>query len=456
MNGSSLGLGIEMNRAAFRMAMSVDLPIQHPLEPVVSCDTALSCLARLGICKEDDPEIEEFRRRAVLEGNTLPAAHLIELAGKFGFQGECTRLDWNALTQGQSSFPIIVFLKNTNVVVVTGTDNATAEAVSVWDPLHSDEGVLSVPREDFERAWDGEALVVERQPPTGAEASSGSSGERGEEIVEPPPEHGSERGTVAAIQRPQRSAPVPWLAKSRLLAAIGFAAAAGIGVPLWIYAVSDEAGTSRIQAKEVIPEAPRTALSIAEPAPQPMAAAPAASAPAEPIPLTPSSVAMPAPSELPGGPAAAVSLTTEASAPQPAPAIVGSAPAEPTTGPGSAAAPVAAAPSVNVAAASPPAYSLPVEPPPSAAETAALLARGDALLGTGDLAAARLFYERAANAGEAQAALRLGETYDPIFLEHSHLRGVHGSAETAPSWYRRARDLGAAEAEVLLNSLQAK
>jgi len=28
--------------------------------------------------------------------------------------------------------------------------------------------------------------------------------------------------------------------------------------------------------------------------------------------------------------------------------------------------------------------------------------------------------------------------------------------ETALSWYRRARDLGAAEAEILLNSLQAK
>jgi hypothetical protein len=61
-----------------------------------------------------------------------------------------------------------------------------------------------------------------------------------------------------------------------------------------------------------------------------------------------------------------------------------------------------------------------------------------------------------ADAGEAQAAVRLGETFDPIFLDHAHLRGVRANVETALSWYRRARDLGAAEAEILLNSLQAK
>jgi TPR repeat protein len=78
------------------------------------------------------------------------------------------------------------------------------------------------------------------------------------------------------------------------------------------------------------------------------------------------------------------------------------------------------------------------------------------LFSAGDLAAARLFYERAADAGEAQAAIRLGETFDPIFLDHSHLHGVRGNVEAAVFWYRRAEDLGAAEAEVLLKGLQAK
>jgi TPR repeat protein len=92
----------------------------------------------------------------------------------------------------------------------------------------------------------------------------------------------------------------------------------------------------------------------------------------------------------------------------------------------------------------------------SAADLAALLARGDLLFSKGDLIAARLFYERAADAGEGQAALRLGETFDPDFLDQARLRGARGDLSTALSWYRRARDLGVAEAEILLKSLETK
>jgi hypothetical protein len=105
----------------------------------------------------------------------------------------------------------------------------------------------------------------------------------------------------------------------------------------------------------------------------------------------------------------------------------------------------------------PAASALPTQPEnsvPSAAEIATLLARGDALFRSGDLAAARLFYQRAADAGDGQAAIRLGETFDPVFLEHAQLREARGDLELALSWYRRARDLGATEAGLLLRSLE--
>jgi TPR repeat protein len=89
-------------------------------------------------------------------------------------------------------------------------------------------------------------------------------------------------------------------------------------------------------------------------------------------------------------------------------------------------------------------------------EISVLLTRGDKSLSSGDVASARLYYGRAANAGDGQAALRLGETFDPVFLEHAHLRSARGDLAAALSWYRRARDMGAAEAEILLNSLEAK
>jgi TPR repeat protein len=65
---------------------------------------------------------------------------------------------------------------------------------------------------------------------------------------------------------------------------------------------------------------------------------------------------------------------------------------------------------------------------------------------------ARLFYERAANAGDAQAALHLGQTYDPAFLAQIKARGVRPDASAA-RWYLQADKMGAPEAAMLLRAL---
>jgi hypothetical protein len=90
---------------------------------------------------------------------------------------------------------------------------------------------------------------------------------------------------------------------------------------------------------------------------------------------------------------------------------------------------------------------------PSAADIAGLVTRGDDFLKAGDIASARLFYERAADAGDGGAALRLGATFDPGFLARAGIRGPPGDSELAASWYRRARDLGDAAAGELLKRL---
>jgi hypothetical protein len=71
-----------------------------------------------------------------------------------------------------------------------------------------------------------------------------------------------------------------------------------------------------------------------------------------------------------------------------------------------------------------------------------LLARGDTFLRAGDLASARLFYERAADAGDQEAAIRMGATFDPAFLHRAGVTTV-GDPIKAQSWYQHALDLGA-------------
>jgi hypothetical protein len=90
------------------------------------------------------------------------------------------------------------------------------------------------------------------------------------------------------------------------------------------------------------------------------------------------------------------------------------------------------------------------QPPPlvlSAAEIGELLARGDAFLRMGDLTSARLFYERAADAGNGQGAMRMGATFDPAFLGQAGSRSVQGDPVKARAWYRKALDLSIVEIE---------
>ncbi len=86
-------------------------------------------------------------------------------------------------------------------------------------------------------------------------------------------------------------------------------------------------------------------------------------------------------------------------------------------------------------------------------EIGSLRTRGDALLAARDVAAARGFYQHAADAGDGLSALRLGETFDPDFLA-ANLGPMQGDKEQASYWYRRALELGTTDAEFLLNALK--
>jgi hypothetical protein len=89
-----------------------------------------------------------------------------------------------------------------------------------------------------------------------------------------------------------------------------------------------------------------------------------------------------------------------------------------------------------------------------AGELTALVARGNALVATGDLAGARLLYRRAAEAGNARAALTLAETYDPVVLETLGESGLAPNVAMARLWYKKANELGSTEALARLEKLE--
>lgn len=79
-------------------------------------------------------------------------------------------------------------------------------------------------------------------------------------------------------------------------------------------------------------------------------------------------------------------------------------------------------------------------------ELAILLKRGQDFLTDGDLASARLMLRRAADGGDAQAALLLGSTYDPAMFKQLKVIGSAPDPVQARMWYQRAVELGSTEA----------
>jgi TPR repeat protein len=95
----------------------------------------------------------------------------------------------------------------------------------------------------------------------------------------------------------------------------------------------------------------------------------------------------------------------------------------------------------------------PVAPQLSAGELATLMARGRRFMESGDFSSARPVYRRAAEAGYAEAALALGETYDPRALAQRGAVGMGGDIAQARLWYEKARELGSLEAPTRLERL---
>jgi hypothetical protein len=107
----------------------------------------------------------------------------------------------------------------------------------------------------------------------------------------------------------------------------------------------------------------------------------------------------------------------------------------------------------QVIASEPPIASPPAQRILDREEITVLLKRGKDLIANGDLAAARLVLQRAADANDAEAALALGATYDPLVLRALKVYGLKADPVMARVWYEKASELGSAAAPRRLEML---
>lgn len=89
-----------------------------------------------------------------------------------------------------------------------------------------------------------------------------------------------------------------------------------------------------------------------------------------------------------------------------------------------------------------------------AAEIELMVKSGLEFMGNGNIAAARMMFQPAAEAGDAVAAFALAETYDPSVLKKLGAKGgITSDVTLANTWYEKARALGSTLARERLERL---
>ena len=82
-----------------------------------------------------------------------------------------------------------------------------------------------------------------------------------------------------------------------------------------------------------------------------------------------------------------------------------------------------------------------------------LIAHGRKMVDVGYFPGARAYFQRAAEAGSAEAAFSVGLSYDPSFIAEMGAQGIRPDVKQARIWYERAKALGYKDADAQLRAL---
>jgi len=85
-----------------------------------------------------------------------------------------------------------------------------------------------------------------------------------------------------------------------------------------------------------------------------------------------------------------------------------------------------------------------------------LVRRADQLLRSGEIEAARVILQRAAELGSGTAAFKLGLSYDPVQTRSLNFADSQTNSALAKAWYERALALGTQEAAAYLSNPRGK
>jgi len=392
-------------------------------EATLTAKSAAACLALLSARYRTGVTLKAAKlSNNPNDSRQIPISEFISMAAKLGLSAQYICRDWRWVKLETINGPVVLLLKNRNTVVaITGGGD---QEIVISDPSYNDGKILTLPHKELERVWDGDAITVVPRPFAPAKQPSPAAPPRrnainfgGGEVYRIVYNREPQDGLPQKMVPTRRSAKISlFLLSATLVQAVvvvvfvgrepAFDKMHGVSSLRWFY-------------EHLLPAPTEDVTTPAYLGARGVSGAIAVSA-------LPRGSIVSTDSIFPGGRAVSSPISSRA---------------EGATSGGDALPEGQSTDArLGIAARS------------SKEAVLALRARGDVLFGAGDIVSARLFYERAAEGGDGQAALQLGETYDPEFLKRAGITGIRGDSATAKRWYRQASGLGASEAQILLNS----
>lgn len=131
-------------------------------------NTALICFTLVARNHKLDLTRDRIRHDYNLDNQEISSSELIRISSDLGLKSKMTKLDWKGVSSLRQAYPAIAKLKNGSHVVIAGFIQSTGEntngAVAVFDPLESgDAKHRRIPKEQFEKIWDGTVFLFKRK-----------------------------------------------------------------------------------------------------------------------------------------------------------------------------------------------------------------------------------------------------------------------------------------------------
>ncbi|PXF28712.1 hypothetical protein WH50_24795 [Pokkaliibacter plantistimulans] len=126
-------------------------------------DSALKCLVLAGRQLGHTTTVEKLKRDHAITDAEVAYPALAGIAAALGLKASALSLDWRGLLKASDALPLIARLRNGLSVLVVNVRHVDGEEqVQILDPLSADVALTWLPRERFEQAYTGQALLLKR------------------------------------------------------------------------------------------------------------------------------------------------------------------------------------------------------------------------------------------------------------------------------------------------------